>query len=302
MKLWTRMFGVLLLCAGAAAQEVPRDVAGSLGLILGLEARDFISAASAMPEEKYGFRPEQGAFTAVRTFAEQVKHVACANFGFAAEVRKQPPPPDCDKGGGPDPSKSKAEILKYLRDSFAALQQVVSETTAANMLDPCSGRYGCPNTRLGVESVAVWHIGDHYGQIVEYLRMNNIVPPASQSPPSRGDGPARDTGGPPPSAAASGPPRLKLTQSSTVGHLIRQAPPEYPREARNAGIQGTVVLNVVISKSGDIQYVEFVSGDSLLAQAAIAAVKRWKYRPWSLNGEPVEVESTVKVNFRLAGG
>lgn len=173
---------VFALSIGILAQQAPpKDLPSSIGFIFGMEARDVISAAEAMPEDKYDFRPTQGAFTDVRTFAEQLKHVACANFGFAAEIRKQTPPENCDKGGGPDPSKTKAEILKYLRDSYAQMQQVIQETTPENMLDgPCQGRYGCPNTRLGVLEVAVWHSGDHYGQIVEYLRMNGIVPPSSQ--------------------------------------------------------------------------------------------------------------------------
>ena len=175
------LFVAILLAVPAFAQFPPsKDVAGSIGLIFGLEAHDMITAAEAMPEDKYDFRPTNGAFSDVRTFAEQVKHVACANFGFAAEIRKQTPPEKCDVGGGPDPSHTKAEILKYLRDSYAQVQQVIKETTTENMLDPCKGRYGCPNTRLGVLSVAVWHSGDHYGQVVEYLRMNGIVPPASQ--------------------------------------------------------------------------------------------------------------------------
>lgn len=171
----------ILLTTFSFAQSPPKDVAESIGFIFGMEAREFISAAQAMPEEKYSFRPTTGAFDNVRTFAEQLKHVACANFGFAAELRKQTPPENCDVGGGPDPSRTKAEILKYLTDSFTAVQQVISETTPQNMLDgPCKGRYGCPNTRIGVLSVAVWHAGDHYGQVVEYLRMNGIVPPGSQ--------------------------------------------------------------------------------------------------------------------------
>jgi uncharacterized damage-inducible protein DinB len=180
-----KLFCLVLICCSAVAaatQETqpPKDVAGSIGWIFKLEAQDFITAADAMPEAKYAFRPTKGEFKNVRTFAEQVKHVACANFGFAAEVKKETPPEKCDVGGGPDPSKTKAEITKYLRDSFAAVQQVISETTPENMLEPCTGRYGCPNTRLGVLSVAVWHAGDHYGQVVEYLRMNGVVPPASR--------------------------------------------------------------------------------------------------------------------------
>ncbi|HZU22108.1 MAG TPA: DinB family protein, partial [Terriglobales bacterium] len=138
-----------------------------------------------------------GAYSDVRTFAEQVKHVACANIAFAAEIRKQTPPEKCDVGGGPDPSRTKAEIMKYLRDSYDQMTQVIASTTAQNMLDgPCQGRYGCPNTRLGLLQVAVWHSGDHYGQVVEYLRMNGIVPPGSQPPPAAGAKPKSSAGKP----------------------------------------------------------------------------------------------------------
>src|SRR5437870_13894046 len=89
------------------------------------------SAAEAMPEERYGYRPAEGKFknekpqfgpAEVRTFAEQVKHVACANFAFAAELDGQKPPDACDKGG-PDPAKTKRELLIYLRNSFAAISK-----------------------------------------------------------------------------------------------------------------------------------------------------------------------------------
>ncbi len=140
----------------------------------------FVNVAEAMPEDKYNFAPTNGSFTGVRTFAEQVKHVACANFAFFREVEKLAPPPDCEKGGGPDPSRTKAEILKYLRDSFAYANTVIPKITPQNMLDPVEGRYAGPNTKIGMVMVAVWHCTDHYGQIVEYLRMNGVIPPGSR--------------------------------------------------------------------------------------------------------------------------
>ena len=146
------------------------------------------SAAEALPEEKYAYRPAEGKFknekpefgpAEVRTFAEQVKHVACANFLFAAQLDAQKPPEACDKGG-PSPAKTKKELLIYLRDSFAAARKSVGAIDTKNMFDPIEG----PNyTRLGLATVVVWHAADHYGQMVLYLRENGIVPPASRPHP-----------------------------------------------------------------------------------------------------------------------
>ena len=142
-------------------------------------SEEFIGAADAMPEEKYGFAPTNGEFKGVRTFAEQVKHVACANFGFFSEMEKKTPPPDCEKGG-PSPAKTKAELMQYLGQSFAYGDTVIAKITTLNMLDKIEGPYAGPNTRIGMMIAAVWHATDHYGQMVEYLRMNGIIPPASR--------------------------------------------------------------------------------------------------------------------------
>ena len=88
------------------------------------------------------------------------------------------PPERCDLGG-PNPAKSKAQVLAYLRDSFAIIAKAIAETSGENLLQPNSGRDWGPN-RLSALTAAVWHISDHYGQLVEYLRMNGIVPPASR--------------------------------------------------------------------------------------------------------------------------
>ncbi len=149
------------------------------------------TAAEAMPEEKYGYRPAEGKFknekpqfgpAEVRTFAQQVKHVACSNFGFAAEFDGQKPPEGCDKEG-PSPAKTKKELLIYLRDSFAAIRKSLGATDAKNMFDPIEGPYAGPNTRLGLATVVIWHAADHYGQMLLYLRENGIVPPASRPNP-----------------------------------------------------------------------------------------------------------------------
>ena len=140
--------------------------------------REFVSLADAMPADRYGFAPKDGEFKGVRTFGEQVKHVACANFAFFNEVEHKEPPAACETGG-PSPANTKAELMKYLRESFTYASDVMRRLTAANAMDPVEGPYGGKTTRLGISTLAVWHASDHYGQLVVYLRMNGIVPPAS---------------------------------------------------------------------------------------------------------------------------
>ena len=139
----------------------------------------FVGLADAMPAEKYAFKPANGEFHDVRTFGEQVKHVACSNFAFFNQIEKREPPPRCG-AGGPSPAKTKAELMTYLRESFAYAGRVLRTMTPANALEPAGGPYGGMSTRLGLATLAVWHASDHYGQLVIYLRMNGIVPPASQ--------------------------------------------------------------------------------------------------------------------------
>ncbi|HXJ90172.1 MAG TPA: TonB family protein [Candidatus Binatia bacterium] len=98
------------------------------------------------------------------------------------------------------------------------------------------------------------------------------------------------------------PQRVRVSSGVQSGLLVRKVQPTYPPLARQARIQGTVVLQAQISKTGDIENLQLVSGHPMLAPAAIEAVKQWKYKPYLLNGEPVEVETTVQVNFSLAGG
>lgn len=162
----------------------------------GYQEYEVRSAAEAMPEEKWSYRPAEGRFknekpefgpSELRTFAEQVKHVACSNFAFAAELDGTKPPEACDKGG-PSPAQTRAELLVYLRDSFSALKKSLSAITAKNMYDPIEGPYAGPNTRLGLAQVCIWHAADHYGQMTLYLRLNGIVPPASRpNPPPLSD-------------------------------------------------------------------------------------------------------------------
>ena len=185
-----RLIPVLVIAASLSlagrgmAQESVDPMASTVTERFTMIERSFVSLAEAMPAEKYGFKPSDGEFKNARTFGEQVKHVACANFAFFNQIEKKEPPPGC-ADGGPSPAKSKAELMRYLRESFDYAQRVLRTMTSANALEPVSGSYGGPSTRLGTTTLAVWHASDHYGQLVVYLRLNGIVPPASQPARSR---------------------------------------------------------------------------------------------------------------------
>jgi uncharacterized damage-inducible protein DinB len=181
----------------AAEMSKKETVASALLRNADFEEYQVRSAAEAMPEGLYGYRPADGKFKTekpeygpaeVRTFAEQVKHVACSNYAFAAELEGQKPPAVCDTGG-PDPAKTKRELLIYLRNSFAVIRRSLGAISANNQFDPIEGPYAGPNTRLGLATVMIWHNADHYGQMAIYLRLNGIVPPASRRDPP----PMRDT-------------------------------------------------------------------------------------------------------------
>jgi hypothetical protein len=173
---------VLLLSAPQAisqqASSPSKTIPDSINYMWKMVESDFTSLAEAMPEEKWNFKPRQGAFTDVRTFAEQVKHVACANEAWARKLRGETPPDHCDTGG-PSPAKTKTEILAYLHESFAMMDGEIAKSKLENLMAPMKGPYAGDN-RLEVLNSALWHISDHYGQLVEYLRMNGIVPPASR--------------------------------------------------------------------------------------------------------------------------
>jgi hypothetical protein len=173
--------GMLAAPAYAQQQEIPKTTAESIGGILSYTEDQFFSTAEAMPAEKYSYIPSApgGKFDGVRSFAEQVKHVACANYAFFNEIEGKAPPDGCEKGG-PAPAKTKPELLKYLRDSFDYGNKVLATVNAQNAMDRVEGRYGGPNSKLGIATIAVWHIADHYGQIVYYVRLNGIVQPPTQ--------------------------------------------------------------------------------------------------------------------------
>jgi uncharacterized damage-inducible protein DinB len=140
---------------------------------------ELVPAADAMPEDKYSFAPTAGEFSGVRTFGQQVKHLAANNYRMAARITGNTPTREEESENGPDSVTTKPEIMDYLKGSFAALHRAVASINEENMVQTLHLPYR-QKTRLQLAIDAVAHSYDHYGQIVEYLRMNGIVPPASR--------------------------------------------------------------------------------------------------------------------------
>ncbi|HEV8046372.1 MAG TPA: DinB family protein [Terriglobales bacterium] len=182
---WICALMLLLGCCAALAQDTKpserRTVAQVLDHAVGGVESEFVSAADAMPEDKYSFAPTNGEFKGVRTFAEQVKHVAAVNYMVGADILDEKPPVDPGGENGPDTVKTKADIMKFLKDSFSYVHKATATINEGNLLNPIKSPFGSGmTTRLGMSTLIVGHCFDHYGQMVEYLRLNGIIPPASR--------------------------------------------------------------------------------------------------------------------------
>ena len=167
-----------VLKAQSTTQTEHRSVAKELDIWVSKTEEQLVPAADAMPEDKYGFAPSAGKFDRARTFADQVKHLAATNYVLASAVLGEKPPHGERNETAPASLKSKAEIMEYLKGSFAYLHRaaaLLNENNQTEILKPMDNR-----TRPGLIVDALCHSWDHYGQIVEYLRMSNIVPPASR--------------------------------------------------------------------------------------------------------------------------
>ena len=192
MKITLRM-SCLLLIVGAAllfgvvrstsADEQEKTISTLLDRKISDLGKRLVDTAEAMPEEKYNFAPSNGEFKGVMTFGEQVSHIAEDNYGAFATVLGEKP--NITPGGsGPSGQWNKAEIISYLRDSFTLGHRAVTTLTPENVVAPLASP-GNPDervTRLELVLFVISHSENHYGQIVEYLRMNGIIPPASRPP------------------------------------------------------------------------------------------------------------------------
>ncbi len=164
------------------AQPSAPTIASTLDHAISGVEKQILEVAEAMPEDKYNFSPESlnipGAdYKRVRTFAVQVKHVAASNYFIWSPLTGDKVPESIKDGNGPADLKTKADIIKFLKDSFALGHKAAATLTTQNMLQtPEKSK----SSRLRLATFGVAHAFNHYGQMVEYLRMNGIVPPASR--------------------------------------------------------------------------------------------------------------------------
>jgi DinB superfamily len=168
----------------AQKSDPPLTIASLVDREISSVEKQIVEIAEAMPEDKLNFSPENlnipgSEYKGVRSFAVQVKHVATSNYYIWSPITGDKLPEGLgDDGNGPANIKTKAEIIKFLKDSFALGHRAAATLTPQNMLQPARNS---KSTRLHLAEFGIAHAYDHYGQMVEYLRMNGIVPPASRA-------------------------------------------------------------------------------------------------------------------------
>jgi uncharacterized damage-inducible protein DinB len=172
-----------VLMMAAAAADAPQTAASVIDKQISGVEKEVIDAAEAMPAEKFDFTPEKlqiagSDFKGVRSFAVQVRHIAASNYAIWSPLTGEKIPDDWRGGDGPKAFTTKAQIIQFLKDSFALGHKAAATLTAENLLEVPPG---AKSPRLRLATFAVAHCFDHYGQIAEYLRMNGIVPPASRN-------------------------------------------------------------------------------------------------------------------------
>jgi uncharacterized damage-inducible protein DinB len=178
-----RILYAISFCAGAlTAADQPPQASQIFDRTLGNTEREFVSLVAAMPADKFGFAPTAGKFDGVRNFGEQARHAAFVLNELAAALLGEKAPPTGPHENGPDNLTGKDQILQYVKDAFAHAHKAVAKLTNANLLEQTADPFNPDGKRTRVESVTTMfsHTFDHYGQMVEYARMNGIVPPASQ--------------------------------------------------------------------------------------------------------------------------
>jgi DinB family protein len=169
----------------SASPSTPPTIASAIDREITLVEKEVVGAAEAMPEDKFDFSPEKlnlpgSDYKGVRTFGEQLKHIAASNYLIWSPIAGEKPPGTVNDGKGPDNMKSKADIIKFLKDSFTFGHKAVATLNDSNLVQPIIRNNRPPTTRLFLATFAPAHAFDHYGQMIEYLRMNGIVPPASR--------------------------------------------------------------------------------------------------------------------------
>jgi hypothetical protein len=169
----------------AAAPPPPANFVAVVDLQVSTYEKHIVGAAEAMPEDKFNFTPASlnipgSSYKDVRTFAQLIKHTATVNYRFWTTLTGEKMPENIKSSNGPDELKTKAEIIQFLKDSFAVGHRAAKTLTPENALEQLPFFNGTA-ARINIASGAVIHDADEYGQMVEYLRMNGVVPPASRA-------------------------------------------------------------------------------------------------------------------------
>jgi uncharacterized damage-inducible protein DinB len=182
MKTTLLLLLALPLLALAQAPAAPPTVAAILDQqFTGIE-REMVPLVEAMPADKMGFAPTAGEFKNVRTFAQQATHTAAVIYAVAAAILGEKNPTEMGTSeNGPASIKTKEDVVKYVKDAFAYGHKALKTITAESYTKRVPSPFGQGQMVVGsLAGVVTWHSFDHYGQMVVYLRMNGIVPPASR--------------------------------------------------------------------------------------------------------------------------
>ncbi len=170
--------------AAPAQPAPPANLTEILERTLSGMEKQFVPAAEAMPDDKFDFKPTQGEFKESRTFAQEIKHVAAANTVFTAMLLGTDSSVKSfdEMRDGPANLKTKAQIIQFLKDSFANAHKAIATVNEKNVTEILTFPFSKDSkmTRFSAANIMTWHSFDHYGQMVVYLRMNGIVPPASR--------------------------------------------------------------------------------------------------------------------------
>lgn len=179
------LFGVVSVAQDKPRTEAPKEPPSVTQIVdraFSMLEREFVPLVEAMPEDKFDFAPTNGEFKGVRNFRQQAMHVAATNYQVGAAILGEKPPVEYgENDNGPKNITSKADVVKFVKDSFAYTHKALQTVNDKNVNGWIKNPFGeGQSTRLGAAMIVTWHSFDHYGQMVEYLRMNGIIPPASR--------------------------------------------------------------------------------------------------------------------------
>ena len=174
--------GLILVCTVAVAAGAPTLAQTLDGRFLN-EERDIVPLIEAMPADKFDFAPTAGEFRGVRTFGQQARHMATTIYLMSSSILEQNPPVDTGTTEeGPAARQTKDQIIEYVKGAFRFGHRALLSLTEKNQMDmTASPLGGAKQARIGSAVFMMYHSYDHYGQMVEYLRMNGLIPPSTQS-------------------------------------------------------------------------------------------------------------------------